>query len=253
MNKNLTVFAFSLLLALVACNKDDDNNPAHKKVLDFIENGISGDRVFFTFNIDGQIIRETESDDVTTYSVSGNQLHISQFRNSENRVVADIAYNLNSDGNIISGTGDFTYPSSDPWTASYTVAYNSDGFMTQRTNIQTDGEYWTYKYYWNGEDLTTLEWYSHDTLYLTNHFEYPKQFEDKLQIDFLKIFKPTTNWTGKTSKHLPNHTFGIFAPGTQISYDYSYLYHLDADGYITSYVTHDAMGGVADSTVYHYQ
>ncbi len=253
MNKNLTLFTLLLLLALVSCNKDDNNNPAHKKVLDYIENAISGDRTFFTFNESGQIIRETEGDDVTTYTANGNQLDLSQFRNSENRVVADISYNLNADGNIISGTGDFTYPSSDPYAAAYTVEYNTDGFMTRRTNIQTDGEFWTYKYYWSNGDLTKMEWFSHDTLYLTIQFEYSKPLEDKLQIDVYKILRPTTSWTGKSSKHLPNHSFGIFAPGSHISYDYSYLYHLDADGYITSYLTHDAMGGLADSTVYHYQ
>ena len=253
MYKNLTLSVYALLLVLVSCNKDDNNNPAHKKVLDYIENGISGDRVFFTFNDNGQIVREAESDDVTTYSVNGNQLHLSQYRNSENRVVADITYNLNTDGNIISGTGNFTYPSSAPWTAAYNVQYNTNGFMTERTNIQTDGEYWTYKYYWNNEDLTTMEWYSHDTLYLTVQFEYSKQIEDKLQLDFYKLLRPTTSWTGKFSKHLPNHAFGIFAPGTHITYDQSYLYHLDADGYITSYVTHDDMGAVLDSTIYHYQ
>jgi hypothetical protein len=104
-----------------------------------------------------------------------------------------------------------------------------------------------------GGDLTKMEWFNHDTLYLTIQSEYPKQFEDKLQIDFLKILQPTTSWTGKSSKHLANHTFGIFAPGTHITYDYSYLYHFDADGYITSYVAHDDMGAVVDTTIYHYQ
>lgn len=253
MNKNLTLISLILLLPLVSCNKDDDNNPAHKKVLDYIENGISGDREYFTFNNSGQIIRETEGDDVTTYTVNGNQLHISQFRNSENRVVADIAYNLNAEGNIISGTGDFTYPSSPAYAAAYTVEYNTDGFMTRRTSIQTDGEDWEYKYYWSNGDLTEMEWFNHDTLYLTIQLEYPKQFEDKLQLDYYKLLRPTTSWTGKSSKHLPNHVFGIFAPGSQITYDNSYLYHLDADGYITSYVAHDQMGGVLDTTAYHYQ
>ncbi len=253
MNKILTLLALLPFLAMVACNKDDGNNPAHKKVLDYTENAISGDRTFYTFNASGQIIHETESDDVTSYTTNGSQLHISQFRNSVNRVVADISYNLNADGNIISGTGDFTYPSANPYSAAYTVEYNTDGFMTRRTNTQTDGELLTYKYYWSNGDLIKMEWFDHDTLYQTIQFEYSKQLEDKLQIDFFKLLRPTTSWTGHSSKHLPNHLFGIFAPGTQISYDLSYLYHLDADGYITSYVTHDAMGALADTTVYHYQ
>jgi hypothetical protein len=77
MNKTITLFTLLLLLALVSCNKDDNNNPAHKKVLDYIENGISGDRTYFTFNDNGQLIREAQGDDVTTFTVIGNQLQIS--------------------------------------------------------------------------------------------------------------------------------------------------------------------------------
>jgi len=257
MNKYAILFALSLSLLLPACDKDDphDPDPTPKKVLDFIENTFYQDTLFYEFNSAGQIIRqEVTNDERVTVDVNGNQLHIVEYRIYESRTVADVTFTLNAAGNIATGQGNISYNMGSPYTADYTYTYNNDGYLTERTDVRSNGDKWTYKYYWTNGDLTKWEWLQKDTLYLTFDFEYEGSIPDKIQLDYNKLsFLGNTSWTGKSSAHLVTRNSRFFAPSTTYAYDYTYDYTLDPDGYVTSYIIGDNIGTFADSVVYHYK
>lgn len=253
MNRISAFLALIPFLTLLSCNKDDDANPSGKKTLDFIQYTTYPDSAYYDFNSMGQIIREEASESRSTVTINGDQLHLVEYRKTESRNVADITYHLNAAGNVESGTGSISYIQSEPYTSAYSFEYNSDGYMTRRTDTRSNGDTWSFNYYWTNGDLTKMEWVYQGALYVTFYYEYDTSLEDKLQLDYNKLPIGNTSWTGKSSKHLPVRNYRIWAPGTDITGDYHYDYTLDSDGYIASYVVTDDPLTYTDTIIYHYK
>jgi len=257
MNKYGLLSAFSLILFITACDKDDPHNPNPNtgKILDFIEFTTSPDSLFYEFNNAGQIIRQEDlNSERTTVEVNGNQLHIVEYRTYESRTVADVTFNLNAAGNIATGQGNISYNIGSPYTTNYNYQYDNNGYLSERSDVRSDGDKWSYKYYWTNGDLTKWEWLHKDTLYLTFNFEYTGSIPDKIQLDYNKLFLiGNTSWTGKSSAHLVTRSSRFFAPSTTNAYDYTYDYTLDSVGYVTSYIIGDNIGTYADTVIYHYK
>lgn len=242
------------LLFLAACKKDKTVDPIDKtKLLKSITSSRYNDTTSFAYNSSGQMIQTEGSEDRSTISVSGNQLHFVEFRKTENRETANATFTLNAQGNVVSGQGSFSYNLSAPYTAQYAFAYDGAGNLISRTETRNNGDVWLREFTWTNGDITTIKWIFNGALYLTINMEYYTDKEDKIQLDWDKFLTGTNSFFGNSNQHLIKHTETIFAPGSTVTQEYEFAYNLDTDGYPSTATVTGITSPSTNILTYYYQ
>jgi len=242
------------LLFFTACNKDDDNSGGDTtKLLSYYTESMYPDTVSFGYNTNDEIILVEGNEDRQTIDINGNQLHYIEFRKTENREVANATFTMNSEGNVVSGQGSFSYSIGSPYTSQFTFTYDSQGNLVNRTDTRSDGHTVAYQFTWANGDLVKNEWIYNDTLYFTQYYEFNTNVEDKIELDWNKFLMGTNSFFGNNTKHLVQHSYDVYAPGSTIVHEYNITFNLDSDGYpITS--TYTGISTPSTNVItYHYQ
>lgn len=234
-------------------NETDPNDGGTTKLLQKYTSTQYHDTISFGYNTIGQMIRSEGSEDRSTFEFTGNQLTYKEFRKTENRTTATATFNVNAQGNVVSGQGTFSYNLNAPYTAQFTFEYDGSGNLIKRTDARSDGNTWSYEFTWTNGDITTIKWINNGALYLTQTIAYYTDKEDKNKVDWDKFLSGTNSFFGNSNSHLRKHQQVVFAPGSTVTQEYSYDYTLGADGYPTmSEVTGITTPGT-DVITYYYQ
>ncbi len=250
MKKLFCLIALISTLYLIACNKDDNNPTGKTKQVTGYTTSQYKDTVSFNYNSAGQIIRVQDVEAVFTYDISGNQLHYTEDRKIGG-LVGDATFTLDASGKIVSGHGSFSY--STPFTSQFTFTYDGSGNLTNRTDVRSDGNTWSYDYIWTNGDITSEKWNQNGSLYFTEFYEYDSNLADKNKLDGLKFLNTTNSFLGNSNQHLLKRTYSNFAPGTTTVQEATFAFSLDADGYPkNSTITYITTPGT-DIVVYYYQ
>ncbi len=241
-----------LLYSLPSCNKDDNNNPNAIKELAFSTSSKNSDTTSYAYNSTGQLIKFEDKEDRDSVGINGNQLHYTEYRKTESRTTADATFNLNAQGNVISGHGNFSYSIAAPYTTDFTFTYDSAGHMTNRTDARNDGMTYSYDFIWTNEDMTSIIWKLNGNLYLTVAMDYDLNLLDKMGIGGAQFTMPMNSFIGITNQHLEKHQYTIFAPGPNIQDEYNYIYALDGDGYPSTLMITGIGNPFSDLITYYY-
>ncbi len=232
--KNISIIALLFVVALGACKKDDSTNPVvvpptvAKRLTAFTYDDNYSDPISIKYDSKGRVTEYNEGDDITTNTYTANEVHIVEFRKSENREVFNFKGILNAQGNIVSGTGISTYNSSSPQLVEYTFEYNPAGYLTRKTRVVNNGaqEIVTYYTYSNGNQTSFKDYvdgvYDHGA-----DLEYDNNKIDKSGLS--DNFSSSNTFCGKANKNmLIKYTAN--SPGSS-GWFANFSYTMDADGY----------------------
>ncbi|HJW31327.1 MAG TPA: DUF4595 domain-containing protein, partial [Saprospiraceae bacterium] len=253
MSKILSLITILPIIALISCNKDDDNT-APKKTLDYIEDVVNGDLEYIDFNNKGDIIRDEFNEFTRTVSISGNKVSLVEYDKSKGQNDFSAEYDLDANGNFVSGQASVNENTASAYVSDFTFTYTADGHLLRSVDDESNGDKYTVDYIWANGDLTRRTVTLNGTLLFVQDFEYANFLPDKLGINFHNDLKlPNTHWLGKLSEHLVTREHYTFpaSPGEEI--DYHFVYTLDNDKYVSSFSREDVAHSAIDVIAYHYE
>ena len=253
MSRILSLIAILPFIALISCNKDDDNT-APKKTLDYIENAVNGNLEYIDFNNNGDIIRDEFNPYVRTISISGNKVSMVEYDKSDGQNDFSGEYDLDANGNFVSGQASVIPSTTPAYIVDFTFTYTADGHLLRLIQDGSNGEKYTVDYIWANGDLARRAVTRNGTLLFVQDFEYANSLPDKLGINFHNDLQlPNTKWLGKLSDHLVTREHITIPASPDEDFDYHYVYTLDNDKYVSSYSREDVAHSTVDVIVYHYE
>jgi len=243
--------ALLFIFTLSACNKDDNNN-GHPN-LDYSVSDLTNDTLFFDYDNHGDLNVFEDSGDSTYYTINGNLLHFINYKKSEKRTIADATFTLNSDGNIISGHGNFSYTLANPFSSDYTFTYDNAGNLTNINEVRSDGSYYEDAFVWINGDIIYINYINNGSTYYTRTLTYDLTKEDKIKINKESFLMPMNSHIGNMSRHLEQHEYSIYPPNTMGQYIYDFTYTLDQDGFPTLLSIFETDNSSTEVITYHYK
>ena len=224
-----------LLLTLIACNKVDLTEPdptvpttAPKKLtgISYADNKYLP--TLISYDSKGRVVKVDDGDDVSTITYTGNEVHIVEFRKSENREVFNFKGKLNSKGLLTEGGGTASY-SGTVRQEKYTMEYDADGQMTRRIMDFNNGEtIYEYRFTYQNGNLTGMEVYKNGVYDYSGVWEYDLNTKDWSGLNWNQ-FNTGNSFTGKTNKNLAKKYTG-YRDG-KVSWYADYVYTFDTAAY----------------------
>jgi hypothetical protein len=229
--KNISIFAFSLLILFSACKKDDPiQTPAavSKKLTGFTYENNQYTPETIEYDAQGRVSRYV-GEDIITFTYLGNELKISAWRVDENREVFNFKGQLNAQGNVYKGTATSKYNAGTTNQEEYTFEYDADDFMTRETrNINQGANIYVTDYFYNKDgNMSEYKVYSNGVFSYGGSWVYDTSKKEKSGLNWEQFMGPNT-FTGKTNQHMAIKYTG----NTGWFVDMSYTY--DQQGYPSS-------------------
>jgi hypothetical protein len=205
--KNISIFAFSLLVLFSACKKDDSSDlrpaPNSKKLVRMTYNDEQYGPETVEYDAQGRVTKYADDEDVTTFKYEGNEVQINEWRLTENREVFSFKGQLNSKGNLISGSGLSQYNLSAIEQVEFTFEYNAAGYMVRKTRNGNQGaNVYVYDYTYNSRgDMTEVKVFLNGVYSYGGTWEYDITRPYKVGLNWEQFNGPNT-FTGKPNQHM---------------------------------------------------
>lgn len=224
---NISIFGLSLLVLLSACKKDDPVIETSKKLVKMTNADKESDFMTIEYDNQGRVIKSTNDEDFTTFTYSGNEVKIKEWRITENREVFSFTGTLNDKGNLTQGTAISQYNLSAVEGLTFTFEYNKDGYMTKKTRTSSSGDVYVYEYTYSKGNMTAYKVFRNGVFDWGGTWEYSDTPADKSNLNW-EQFNGPNKFTGKTNKLLPSKYTG------NTGWYVHWTYTLDNQGYPTS-------------------
>ena len=230
--KNISIFAFSLLILFSACKKDDPiqiPEAVSKKLTGFTYENNQYAPETIEYDAQGRVSRYVGSEDITTFTYLGNEVTISEWRLTENREVFNFKGQLNAKGNIYKGSGTAKYIAGTTNQEDYTFEYDANEYMIRETrNINQGASSYVFDYTYNSDgNLSEYKVYYNGDYSYGGSWVYDTSKKEKTGLNWQQFVGPNT-FTGKTNQHMAIKYTG----NTGWYVDMSYTY--DNQGYPSS-------------------
>lgn len=199
--KNIQILTILLFSFLVACHKEDqpetlpEPGPDTVKRLALMTNETLPENwLKLKYDNKGRVILSEDDEDKYTVTYTGNEIHVVNFRKTENQVVFDFTGKLNAQGNIISGTGTSNY--TQLYQEKHSFEYDAAGNMTKKVLDRNNGEIvYTYQYMYKNGNLEGYDVYVNGVYDYGGRFEYYTDKIDKSGLNW-NHFDTPNNFTG---------------------------------------------------------
>lgn len=205
--KNISIFAFSLIILFSACKKNDpveDPSPVDKKLtaLSYDYNQYVPEKI--EYHAQGRVSRYVGIEDILSYTYAGSEVTISEWRVSENREVFNFKGQLNSKGNLYTGSATSKYILGITNEDEYTFEYNANDYMVRETQNRNQGAviYVTDYIYNQDGNMTEFKVYENGVFSYGGVREYDTTKKDRSRLNWDQFIGPN-NITGKTNQHMP--------------------------------------------------
>lgn len=237
--KHLPVLAILMLFFFAACQKDEQpqinntstQNQALKRLVNINWDNLPDNWVKLKYDSKGRVIEVDGDEDIYTITYQNNQVHVSEFRKAENRIVFDFTGKLNAKGHVTEGSGTSSYTGK-VYQETYKFEYDAAGNLVMKFLDRNNGELtFRYDYFYKNGNLSGFDAYMNGVLDYSGAYEYYADREDRSKINW-EQFSTANTFTGNVNKNLMSKYTG-FRDGKE-SWHVNFTYDFDADGYPVS-------------------